>query len=117
LLKAAPPALWYEKGKTSAAAQYPEFRAWHAMLEPLFGVTPPEWAEPAPDLELALPSCSWLAAVRLELLTLPLAVWQLGRGETEVIEYARLHGNLLVLVADPAALGGLERQIGSLWPQ
>jgi adenine-specific DNA methylase len=45
LLKAAPPALWFEKGKTSAAAIYPEFRAWHAMIEPLFGITPPEWIE------------------------------------------------------------------------
>lgn len=54
LLKAAPPALWHEKGKTSAAADYPEFRAWHAMLEPLFGITPSEWIEPEADLELAL---------------------------------------------------------------
>jgi adenine-specific DNA methylase len=45
LLKAAPRALWHEKGMASAAAQYPEFRAWHAMIEPLFGVTPPEWVE------------------------------------------------------------------------
>jgi adenine-specific DNA methylase len=62
LLKAAPPALWHlpaakqagEKGKNSAAAVYPEFRAWHAMIDPLFGVAPPEWAEALPDLELAL---------------------------------------------------------------
>ncbi len=54
LLKAAPPALWHEKGKTSAAADYPEFRAWHAMLEPFFGITPSEWIEPEADLELAL---------------------------------------------------------------
>jgi adenine-specific DNA methylase len=54
LLKAAPPALWFEKGKTSAAAIYPEFRAWHAMIEPLFGITPPEWPESETDLELNL---------------------------------------------------------------
>lgn len=54
LLKAAPPALWHEAGKTSAAAVYPEFRAWHAMIEPLFGITPPEWPEPKTDLELNL---------------------------------------------------------------
>jgi putative DNA methylase len=54
LLKAAPPALWFEKGKTSAAAIYPEFRAWHAMIEPLFGITPPEWTEQyvEPDMPL-----------------------------------------------------------------
>lgn len=54
LLKAAPPALWYETGKQSTAALYPEFRAWHAMIEPLFGITPPEWPEPKTDLELNL---------------------------------------------------------------
>lgn len=54
LLKAAPPALWFEKGKKSAAEEYPEFRAWHAMIEPLFGVTPPEWVEEyvEPDMPL-----------------------------------------------------------------
>jgi adenine-specific DNA methylase len=54
LLKAAPPALWFDKSKTSAAAQYPEFRAWHAMIEPIFGVKPPEWVEEyvEPDMPL-----------------------------------------------------------------
>ena len=47
LLKAAPPALWFDRGKQSAGAQYPEFRAWHAMLEPLFGIVPPKWEETA----------------------------------------------------------------------
>ncbi|MGA2585469.1 MAG: DUF1156 domain-containing protein [Candidatus Aminicenantales bacterium] len=54
LLKAAPPALWFDKGKTSAAAIYPEFRAWHAMIEPIFGIKPPEWQEPKYELELNL---------------------------------------------------------------
>ena len=54
LLKAAPRALWHDKGKTSAAALYPEFRAWHAMVGPLFGINPPEWAE-AEDADLELP--------------------------------------------------------------
>lgn len=55
LVKAAPLALRFEKGKKSAAAQFPEFRAWHALLEPLFGVTPPEWKEEKPlQTELAL---------------------------------------------------------------
>ena len=47
-------ALWFDKGKTSAAASYPEFRAWHAMIEPLFGITPPDWPEPKQDAELNL---------------------------------------------------------------
>ncbi|MBM3884053.1 MAG: hypothetical protein FJ387_30835 [Verrucomicrobia bacterium] len=61
-------------------------------------------AGPAGDpLKQALPSCPWLAAVRLEPPISPLAVWQSGRGEAEVIEYARLHGNLPVLLDDRAA--------------
>ena len=46
LLKAAPEAVRFEKGKQSAAAQFPEFRAWHALLKSLFGVEPPQWKEP-----------------------------------------------------------------------
>jgi adenine-specific DNA methylase len=54
LLMAAPPALWFEKGNTSAAAIYPEFRAWHTIIQPLFGITPPEWVEEVvePDMPL-----------------------------------------------------------------
>jgi adenine-specific DNA methylase len=48
LVKAAPEAVRHEKGKKSAAALFPEFRAWHALLEPLFGVSPPDWTEKAP---------------------------------------------------------------------
>lgn len=48
LVKAAPPALRFEKGKKSAAAEYPEFRAWYALVKPLFGVEPPEWKEELP---------------------------------------------------------------------
>jgi adenine-specific DNA methylase len=54
LVRAAPQALWFAKGKTSAAALYPEFRAWHDMLDPLFGVEPPEWNEPAGDPQMAM---------------------------------------------------------------
>lgn len=54
LLKAAPPALWYEKGKTSAAALYPEFRAWHAIVEPLFGAKPPDWIEEQVESDMPL---------------------------------------------------------------
>lgn len=45
LVRAAPPALWREKGKNSIAALYPEFRAWHALLKPLFGIESPDWGE------------------------------------------------------------------------
>lgn len=46
LVEAAPEAVRFEKGKQSAAAQFPEFRAWHALLKPLFGLEPGEWKEP-----------------------------------------------------------------------
>ncbi len=45
LVRAAPEALKFEKGKKSAAAMFPEFRAWHELLKPLFGIEPPEWKE------------------------------------------------------------------------
>lgn len=46
LVHAAPQAVRFEKGKASAAALYPEFRAWHVLLDPLFGVAAPEWKKP-----------------------------------------------------------------------
>lgn len=45
LVQAAPEALRREKGKKSAAALFPEFRAWHALMKPLFGLEPPDWTE------------------------------------------------------------------------
>ena len=45
LVHAAPEAVRHEQGKTSAAAQFPEFQAWHALLKPLFDIEPPDWAE------------------------------------------------------------------------
>jgi len=45
LARAAPEAVKFEKGKKSTAAMFPEFRAWHEMLKPLFGIEPPEWKE------------------------------------------------------------------------
>lgn len=48
LVAAAPEALRHEKGKKSAAAFFPEFRAWHALLQPLFGMEPPDWTEKPP---------------------------------------------------------------------
>jgi putative DNA methylase len=47
LLKASPLALRRDKG--AAALKFPEFRAWHAMLQPLFGLVPPDWTEKGPD--------------------------------------------------------------------
>jgi len=47
LLKAAPPAVRHDKGEV--ATRFAEFCAWHAMLEPLFGIAPPDWAEKPPD--------------------------------------------------------------------
>ena len=47
LLKASPLALRSDKG--AATLKFPEFRAWHAMLQPLFGITPPDWTEKGPD--------------------------------------------------------------------
>lgn len=43
LVCAAPVALRHDSGKASAAAKFPEFRAWHALLEPLFGIHAPDW--------------------------------------------------------------------------
>lgn len=48
LVHAAPEALRHEKGKKSTAAKFPEFRAWHAMLEPLFDIESPDWTEKTP---------------------------------------------------------------------
>ena len=57
LVKAAPQGVRFAgKGKKKTMAdEFPEFRAWHAMLKPIFGITPPEWKELlAPQTELAL---------------------------------------------------------------
>jgi len=48
LVKAAPQAVRFEHGARSVAARFPEFRAWHELLEPLFGIAPPEWKEEKP---------------------------------------------------------------------
>lgn len=45
LVKAAPEAVRFDKGKTSAGARFPEFRAWHALLKPLFEIEPEKWKE------------------------------------------------------------------------
>ena len=55
LVHAAPKAMRIEKGKQSAAAKFPEFRAWHDMLEPLFGIAAPDWTEKAPPQRVLFP--------------------------------------------------------------
>ncbi len=55
LVNAAPPGVRHERGARSVAAQFPEFRAWHALLEPLFGIAPPDWTE-QPPLQASLPA-------------------------------------------------------------
>jgi putative DNA methylase len=52
LINAAPPALQFDRGKTSAGHKFPEFRAWHEMLEPLFGIVPAEWKEEFKETQL-----------------------------------------------------------------
>jgi hypothetical protein len=48
LVRAAPPSVRFPgKGKLKTPADfYPEFRAWHALLKPVFGIEPPDWTEP-----------------------------------------------------------------------
>ncbi len=46
LVRAAPPAV--RRPQTAAGAKFPEFRAWYALLLPLFGITPPDWSEKTP---------------------------------------------------------------------
>jgi len=50
LVQAAPAGVRIERGKTSAAAKFPEFRAWHALLFPLFGLPAPDWTEKQPEI-------------------------------------------------------------------
>ncbi|MBM4273485.1 MAG: DUF1156 domain-containing protein [Deltaproteobacteria bacterium] len=53
LVAAAPVAVRHDKGEKSAAARFPEFRAWHRLLKPLFDLEPPDWTEaPPPELPL-----------------------------------------------------------------
>jgi adenine-specific DNA methylase len=49
LVHAAPPAVRIDRGRASAAVKFPEFRAWHALLFPLFGIPAPDWTEKLPD--------------------------------------------------------------------
>jgi putative DNA methylase len=47
LVQAAPPAVRRETSEM--ARKFPEFLAWHALLQPLFGIAPPDWTERGPD--------------------------------------------------------------------
>lgn len=61
-------------------------------------------AGPAEDpARVALESGCGIEVVRLEPEVTPLAYWRLGRGETEVIEYARLHPGTVALLDDLSA--------------
>ena len=48
LVNAAPEAVRFpgKKGSKTAADDFPEFRAWHALLKPLFAIEPPNGANP-----------------------------------------------------------------------
>lgn len=48
LVHATPEGLRHEKGKQSVAVKFPELRAWYALMEPLFGFTPPDWTVKPP---------------------------------------------------------------------
>jgi predicted nucleic acid-binding protein len=50
-----------------------------------------------------LPKCHWLKVVVLNPPLSPLSAWQLGKGEAEVIEYARLHPQTPAILDDRAA--------------
>jgi hypothetical protein len=55
LVLAAPEAVHHEAGAKSAAAIFPEFRAWHDLLQPLFAIEPPDWTQKLqPEMELPL---------------------------------------------------------------
>jgi hypothetical protein len=62
-----------------------------------------ETGEADDPMRKSLGSCPWLVEVELVPPLSPLSQWQLGRGESEVIEYARLHADLIALLDDRAA--------------
>ena len=61
-------------------------------------------ADPSDDpMRQMLNTLPWLERVTVAPPLTPLAYWLLGRGETEVIEYARLHRDTTALLDDRAA--------------
>jgi predicted nucleic acid-binding protein len=69
---------------------------------------------PADDpMHRHLATATWLRRVRLDPPLSPLAAWQLGPGEAEVIEYARLHPDHGAILDDRAARRAAAR---CCWP-
>jgi hypothetical protein len=58
---------------------------------------------PGDSLQFQLSGRSWIEVVRLPQPLIPLACQRLGRGETEVIEFARLNPGAVALLDDWAA--------------
>ena len=46
LVKAAPVGVRFDRARDSEGHRFPEFRAWHAILPKVFGITVPNWREP-----------------------------------------------------------------------
>jgi predicted nucleic acid-binding protein len=57
---------------------------------------------PGDPMREGLAGIEWIRRVRLEPPLSPLAVWHLGRGEAEVLEYARLHEGTAAVLDDCA---------------
>ena len=61
-------------------------------------------AGPAEDpLSAVLAGAKWLSVVEMEPILSPLATSRLGRGETEVLEFARSHAGTVAILDDKAA--------------
>lgn len=58
---------------------------------------------PGNAMRQALPGIDWLQRIAVNPPLSPLSMWQLGRGESEVLEYARLHPGMVALLDDRAA--------------
>jgi len=73
-----------------------------AVYVPQAVVTEIEQGPQGDPMRQLLPETPWLRIVQVEPPLSPLAAWQLGPGESEVIEYARLHPGLAVVLDDRA---------------
>jgi len=77
--------------------QFPKVRVPQAVVAEILAGPP---GDPMREMINTLP---WLEQVAVDPPLSPLAYWRLGRGETEVIEYARLHPGTIALLDDRAA--------------